>query len=176
MKDHEIAALVNKVRDIAVEFHGAQQLRDRIANVLVPVLTPSAPAVDAGAREAMRNATREMILANPEGARLEMVEMARETRELRAALSARASEAAAEPVAYCLSDDVERLRSGGQRWAKVFTGADGIPDQMTALYTAPPAASGQKLSKAQITAVFNRTIPFTYQAFARNLFEEWAAK
>jgi hypothetical protein len=94
----------------------------------------------------------------------------------RAALSARASEAAAEPVAYCLSDDVERLRSGGQRWAKVFTGADGIPDQMTALYTAPPAASGQKLSKAQITAVFNRTIPFTYQAFARNLFEEWAAK
>lgn len=42
----------------------------------------SAPP-DASAREAMRDATREMISANPEAARLEMADMARELRELR---------------------------------------------------------------------------------------------
>lgn len=31
MKDHEVAALVNRLRDIAVEYHAAQQLRERIA-------------------------------------------------------------------------------------------------------------------------------------------------
>ena len=37
-KDHEIAALVNKLRDVAIEFHGAQQLRVRIAEIVVPAL------------------------------------------------------------------------------------------------------------------------------------------
>lgn len=48
MKDHEIALLVNQIRDIAVECRDAQQLRCRIANVLVPVLKePIAPTADA---------------------------------------------------------------------------------------------------------------------------------
>jgi hypothetical protein len=38
MKDNEIAALVNKLRDIAVDFHAAQQLRERIAHEIVPHL------------------------------------------------------------------------------------------------------------------------------------------
>lgn len=38
LKDHQIAALVNELRDIAVEFHGTQQLRERIARVVVPAL------------------------------------------------------------------------------------------------------------------------------------------
>lgn len=38
MKDHQIAAVVNELRDIAVQFHGAQQLRERIAHVIVPLL------------------------------------------------------------------------------------------------------------------------------------------
>lgn len=38
MKDHEIAALVNELRDIAVDFHAAQQLRERIAHVIIPHL------------------------------------------------------------------------------------------------------------------------------------------
>lgn len=38
LKGHQIAALVNELRDIAVEFHGTQQLRERIAQVVVPVL------------------------------------------------------------------------------------------------------------------------------------------
>lgn len=38
LKDHEIAQLVNQLRDIAIEFHGAQQLRERIAGALVPAL------------------------------------------------------------------------------------------------------------------------------------------
>jgi hypothetical protein len=31
MKDHEIAQLVNRLRDIAVKYHAAQQLREQIA-------------------------------------------------------------------------------------------------------------------------------------------------
>lgn len=44
MPDHEIAALVNKLRDVAVRFHDAAQLRERIADVLVPVLKSHMPA------------------------------------------------------------------------------------------------------------------------------------
>lgn len=38
MKDHEIAALVNNLRDIAINYHCSQQLRERIAAVVVPAL------------------------------------------------------------------------------------------------------------------------------------------
>ncbi|MDM4417406.1 hypothetical protein [Klebsiella oxytoca] len=34
MKDHEFRELVNQLRDIAIEYHGTQQLRERIARVL----------------------------------------------------------------------------------------------------------------------------------------------
>lgn len=34
MKDHEIRELVNQLRDIAIEYHGAQQLRERIARAV----------------------------------------------------------------------------------------------------------------------------------------------
>lgn len=40
-KDNQIAALVNKVRDIARMFHGHQSLRERIAIELVPALKAS---------------------------------------------------------------------------------------------------------------------------------------
>ena len=41
LKDHQIAALVNKVRDIARMFHDHQSLRERIAIELVPALKAS---------------------------------------------------------------------------------------------------------------------------------------
>jgi hypothetical protein len=44
MRDGEIAALVNKLRDIAMEFHGQQQLRERIAGLIVPVLKAAQPS------------------------------------------------------------------------------------------------------------------------------------
>ena len=50
LKDHQIAALVNKVRDIARMFHGHQSLRERIAIELVPALKVS--------QEVKRNAER----------------------------------------------------------------------------------------------------------------------
>lgn len=34
LKDHQIRELVNQLRDIAVEYHGTQQLRERIARVI----------------------------------------------------------------------------------------------------------------------------------------------
>ncbi len=51
IKDHQIAQAVNTLRDVAVQYHGTQQLRDRIADVVVPLLreattTPQAiPAI-----------------------------------------------------------------------------------------------------------------------------------
>jgi hypothetical protein len=39
MKDHEIAKLVNDLRDIAIEFHATQQLRERIAQVVRDALS-----------------------------------------------------------------------------------------------------------------------------------------
>lgn len=47
LKDHEIARIVNELRDIAIRYHGTQQLRERIAQVVVPALrrtaTPQSP-------------------------------------------------------------------------------------------------------------------------------------
>jgi hypothetical protein len=34
MKEHEIRELVNQIRDIAIEYHGTQQLRGRITHVI----------------------------------------------------------------------------------------------------------------------------------------------
>jgi hypothetical protein len=34
MKDHQIRELINELRDIAVEYHGTQQLRERIARTV----------------------------------------------------------------------------------------------------------------------------------------------
>jgi hypothetical protein len=47
VKDHEIAQLVNDLRDIAKEFHSAQQLRERIAIIVRKALTatPAPPVV-----------------------------------------------------------------------------------------------------------------------------------
>lgn len=44
IKDHQIAQIVNQLRDIAIEFGGTQQLRERIAVVIVPVLKAQQPS------------------------------------------------------------------------------------------------------------------------------------
>jgi hypothetical protein len=38
LKDHEIAQLVNELRDTAIKYRDAQQLRERIAALVVPAL------------------------------------------------------------------------------------------------------------------------------------------
>lgn len=38
MKDHEIAQVVNTLRDLALQYHSHQSLRERIAYVIVPLL------------------------------------------------------------------------------------------------------------------------------------------
>ena len=44
MKDHQVRELVNELRDIAVEYHGTQQLRERIARTIrSAMLQDSAP-------------------------------------------------------------------------------------------------------------------------------------
>lgn len=40
LKDHQIRELVNELRDIAIEYHGAQQLRERIARAVRTALNP----------------------------------------------------------------------------------------------------------------------------------------
>lgn len=39
-KDNEIAAFINALRDVAIEFHAAQQLRERIAGLVLDFLKP----------------------------------------------------------------------------------------------------------------------------------------
>ncbi|HBZ7664454.1 TPA: DUF551 domain-containing protein [Klebsiella variicola subsp. variicola] len=43
MKDHEIRELVNQLRDIAIEYHGTQQLRARIARAVRAAMLAAAP-------------------------------------------------------------------------------------------------------------------------------------
>ena len=56
LKDGQVAALVNELRDIAIKFHGAGQLRERIAQVIRPLFrsppaasTPAVPEPSPGA-------------------------------------------------------------------------------------------------------------------------------
>jgi hypothetical protein len=38
MRDNEIAEIVNKLTKVAIHFHDTQQLRERIADIIVPAL------------------------------------------------------------------------------------------------------------------------------------------
>lgn len=38
LDDHQIALIVNQLRDTAIDYHSTQQLRDRIAHIIVPYL------------------------------------------------------------------------------------------------------------------------------------------
>lgn len=60
LKDHQIAALVNELRDIAIQYHSTQQLRERIARTVVPAL--KAQAADSVLEDAAR-LERERICA-----------------------------------------------------------------------------------------------------------------
>ncbi|HDK6888148.1 TPA: DUF551 domain-containing protein [Klebsiella variicola] len=43
MKDHEIRELVNQLRDIAIEYHGTQQLRERISRAVRAAMLAADP-------------------------------------------------------------------------------------------------------------------------------------
>lgn len=47
LKDHQIRELVNQLRDIAIEYHGTQQLRERIARVLRAAMLQAEPVTKA---------------------------------------------------------------------------------------------------------------------------------
>ncbi|KTH33821.1 DUF551 domain-containing protein [Klebsiella aerogenes] len=47
LKDHQIRELVNQLRDIAIEYHGTQQLRERIARVLRAAMLRDEPVTTA---------------------------------------------------------------------------------------------------------------------------------
>jgi hypothetical protein len=61
MKDGEIAKVVNELRDIATQYPATQQLRERIANVIVPLLRDAAPVPQDGDERAHDAVTREQI-------------------------------------------------------------------------------------------------------------------
>ncbi|WP_240520124.1 hypothetical protein [Enterobacter roggenkampii] len=60
MKDHQLRELVNELRDIAVEYHGTQQLRERIARTVRAAMLQGAdgnsPLIPDGLRLALSNA------------------------------------------------------------------------------------------------------------------------
>ncbi|ENT4819790.1 hypothetical protein ACFFX4_001344 [Citrobacter farmeri] len=43
MKDHQIRELVTELRDIAIDYHGTQQLRERIARTIRAAMLAAAP-------------------------------------------------------------------------------------------------------------------------------------
>ncbi len=47
LKDHQIRELVNQLRDIAIEYHGTQQLRERISRVLRAAMLQAEPVTTA---------------------------------------------------------------------------------------------------------------------------------
>ncbi|HFP9198968.1 TPA: hypothetical protein ACHP1R_005011 [Raoultella ornithinolytica] len=47
MKDHEIRELVNQLRDIAIKYHGAGQLREQIAHVVRAAMLQDEPVTTA---------------------------------------------------------------------------------------------------------------------------------
>jgi outer membrane PBP1 activator LpoA protein len=47
-KDHEIAQAINELRDIAIEFHDTQQLRERIARVVLELVKKPPTDYDEG--------------------------------------------------------------------------------------------------------------------------------
>jgi len=53
-KDHEIARVVNELRDIAITYRETQQLRERIANAVVPLLKAATAAARQSAPESCR--------------------------------------------------------------------------------------------------------------------------
>lgn len=43
LKDHQIAQLTNELRDTAIKYRDAQQLRERIAMIIRPLFKPQVP-------------------------------------------------------------------------------------------------------------------------------------
>ena len=131
MKDHEIALLVNQIRDIAVECRDAQQLRCRIANALVPVLKePIAPAAADDAADG------ELI-----------ADLIEQNRTLRARLDSAqkpAVEAGALGITTEFKDWFEREWSSYQD--KAISGGKivSMAWALKGYRTAPPTASAQK--------------------------------
>lgn len=54
LQDHVIRETVNQLRDIALKYHAAGQLREQIAHVIVPLLQNRAPATSAAGQDAAR--------------------------------------------------------------------------------------------------------------------------
>ncbi|MCE1514339.1 MULTISPECIES: hypothetical protein [unclassified Enterobacter cloacae complex] len=70
MKDHQIRELVNELRDIAVEYHGTQQLRERIARTVRAAMLQGAdgnsPVIPDGWVMVPEEPTHEMLEAGDE--------------------------------------------------------------------------------------------------------------
>ncbi|HFP8699659.1 TPA: hypothetical protein ACHOYU_004186 [Raoultella planticola] len=70
MKDHEIRELVNQIRDIAIEYHGTQQLRERIAHVIRAAMPQSgnSPVIPDGYVMVPKEPTENMVIDGFESA------------------------------------------------------------------------------------------------------------
>ena len=66
MKDHEIRELVNQLRDIAIEYHGTGQLREKIARVVRSAMLQAgySPVIPDGYVMVPKEPTDEMLAAS----------------------------------------------------------------------------------------------------------------
>lgn len=58
MKAHHVRELVNQLKEVAITYHGTQQLRERIANVVRSALAPAASVVPDGLLSSMEEVLR----------------------------------------------------------------------------------------------------------------------
>ncbi|EBG5297090.1 hypothetical protein HAX88_001346 [Salmonella enterica] len=66
MKENQIRELVNELRDIAIEYHGTQQLRERIARTVRAAIIQAgnSPVIPEGYALVPIEATEEMLQAS----------------------------------------------------------------------------------------------------------------
>jgi hypothetical protein len=64
-KDHDTAKLVNDLRDVAIQYHGSQQLRERIAYLVRPLVAPQPEAAAMTRREQAAQRVREAMGIDP---------------------------------------------------------------------------------------------------------------
>lgn len=134
IKDHQIAQIVNQLRDIAIEFGGTQQLRERIAVVIVPMLKAQQPATPEPVKATPYNPTEEMRWA------MKRIDPALSSEQCRALWSAAWSAAPSTHPAPSVPDDVVRdaistVREHyrGTDWGKA---AESICDAIDAMLAA----------------------------------------
>lgn len=121
MKDHEIRELVNQIRDIAIEYHGTQQLRERIAHAIRAAMLQSgnSPVIPDGYVMVPKEPTEAMMLHNSGCQHHAWDDPDCAMRQTRRLIWSHMLAAAPQESINALIPLVSRNEQGGDRWIPV---------------------------------------------------------